>query len=135
VYRNRAYVHQFDPRLAEALDDIAQQLRTAANQTKANPQGKPIAPNAPAQLSVSASDGFYTAKIADKEDGKFYVLEHASTSSFQDATTVDLGVAKNWSAQLGSGAKYFRVRATHYTGDYSGYVYHGPSNNPSAVTG
>lgn len=135
MYKNRAYVHSVDSRLAEALDDLAQQLKTTASQTKANTQGKAPAPNAPAQLSVTAASGFYRASIADQEQGKFYVLEHSSSPAFEQSETVDLGVAKNWSAQLGSGTRYFRVRATHYTGEYSTYVYHGPTSRPSPVEG
>jgi hypothetical protein len=134
-YRNKTYINDKDSKLQEALDDLQAQIVNVAKQTRSNPEGPAGAPNSPAQLSVSASSGLFTAHIADREDGKSYILEYSTSPTFQNPITVDLGIAKNWSAQLGTQKLHFRVRATHYTGSYSGYVYHGSQQAPSSVQG
>jgi hypothetical protein len=134
-YKNRTYLNNLDSKLQEALDDIYQQLQKVAEQTKANPQGAPVAPNAPAAISVTATSGQFEATVHDKEAGKFYVLEHSPDPQFKTFNTVDLGVAKNWKAYLGTTTQYFRVRSTHYTGSDSTQVYHGTAQSPTGVEG
>jgi hypothetical protein len=135
TYKNRTYINNLDSKLQEALDDLSQQIQNLASQTKANPIGPAPSPNAPAAVSVTATSGQFEATVHDKEAGKFYVLEHSSDPQFKTFNTVDLGVAKNWRAYLGTTLQYFRVRSTHYTGSDSQNVYHGTAQTPKGVQG
>jgi hypothetical protein len=135
TYKHRTYINNLDSKLQEALDDIVQQLQNVATQVKANPAGSAPTPTAPTQLAVKATSGQFSASIADHETGKSYILEHSTDPQFKTFETVDLGVAKNWRAYLGTTLRYFRVRATHYTGSDSQAVYHGSEQKPSGVQG
>jgi hypothetical protein len=134
-YKHRAYINNFDSKLSEALDDMYQQMLNVARQAKANPIGPAQPPNAPAAVSVTATSGQFEATVHDKEDGKFYVLEHSSDPQFKTFNTVDLGVSKNWRSYLGTTLQYFRVKSTHYTGSDSDSVYHGTAQSPKGVQG
>lgn len=136
AYRNRAYINNDDSKYQEALDDLQSQIAVLAKQVKGNPDGPAKPPNAPAQLAVSAALGLFSVSVHDKESEKSYVMDYSTDPQFgSDVKTVDMGVAKTWQGQLGSQRLFFRVRATHYTGSDSEYVYHGNSQGPSGVEG
>ena len=139
-YRRRAEIRQiptYGKFLAEALDDLASQTRAVANQTNSNTHGAQTAPNAPASLAVSVANGIFTATITDAaaKAGTAYLLEYDTAPNFTNPITVDLGIAKRWSANLKGLALYFRAASTFYTSSASPWTYFGSAQTPTKLQG
>jgi len=135
-YANRRYIQGQDKYTAGALDDLASQIQTVADQTGANPAGIVAAPTQPAAITVTAAGGFGTVAVSDPNaaDGTQYLLEYDTTPNFLSPIEVDLGIAQSWHGYLLGLTLYFRVAAYFPTSGLSAFAYFGPVNNPTAVT-
>src|SRR5882757_5314465 len=109
-YRNRQYLIEKDPKLAEALDDLLGLNSTTMKQINASPNGQAQPPNAPNALTVTAAHGIFDVKIDDNSSpvnrGVNYFLEYSESPAFTAPTTIDLGASRNWRGLLGNKTLY-----------------------------
>lgn len=136
-YKNRAHVHNRDPLLGRALDDVMSKVQAVAIQTNASVTGKAAAPSAPTALSVSNSNGHATLSISHVAApvGTNYLIEYSTTPNFQKPVQIDNGISKSYQQYLkGLGPLYFRAAARFSTSDLSKHVYFGTQTNPTPVT-
>lgn len=135
TYRNRNYIIQKDPRVAEALDDVVKALNSAASQVVASPQGVTSPPADISQLTVTAADGIFDAAIKDGSSvnrGINYFLEYSPDIGFTTPTVIDLGASRNWRRFMGNLTLYWRAYSSYPTSASSSPVYFG---TPTAVVG
>lgn len=128
-----------DPFLAEALESIARPVENIAQQTTASLVGSTPKPSPPVAINVVASGGIHDIAITDSDPttqrGINYFAEYSSSASFAQATTVDLGAARNIRLGLGNQTFFWRARRGYPTGPSSDPVYFGTEGQPTAVTG
>jgi hypothetical protein len=135
-YKNRAHVHNQDPLLGRALDDVMDKVQAIAIQTNASVTGKASAPSAPTALSVSASAGHGLVTITHENApaGTNYLIEYSTTPNFKSPVQIDNGISKSYAQYLKGQTLYFRAASRFSTSDPSNYVYFGTQNSPTPVT-
>lgn len=128
-----------DPHLAEALESIAQQVASVADQTTATLHGSTPAPSSPSSLSVSAAGGIFRGVITDNSPAKRgiqYFVEYSDNPSFVKPYVMALGPSRNFDKAFGNQTLYFRAYSSYPTSPRSDVVYHGGSATaPAAVVG
>jgi len=137
-YANQPYIQHLDPKLAQALDSIVNQLHIVAGQVVASPTGAVSPPPAVSALSVTASGGIFDIQIQDNSPvsrGINYFVEYSTTANFAQPHVVDLGASRTYRATWGNQTLYFRAYSQYPTSGPSATVYFGPSNAPTAVVG
>lgn len=135
-YKNRAYLAQKDPLLAEALDDVLARLYAAASQTNANPTGVPPKPPAIGALNVTAANGIVHAQITDNspvQRGIVYHFESSTTSNFSAPTLLQSGPSRDYRGALGSQPIFMRAYSQYPTGEPSAPVFHGTGATPAQI--
>lgn len=136
---NIEIIRQRDPHLAEALESIALQTASVAEQTTATLHGSTPAPPAPSSLNVTAAGGIFDMSITDHstvQRGINYFVEYSDSPSFVKPRQIDLGQARNERRSLGNQTLYFRAYSAYPTSPRSEVVYHGGSASaPAAVVG
>jgi hypothetical protein len=137
-YKNRAHVHNKDPLLGRALDDVMDKVQAVANQTNASVTGKASAPSAPTALSVTNNNGHATLGITHENApaGTNYLIEYSTTKNFVPGSfvQVDNGISKSYGQYLKGQTLYFRTAARFSTSEPSSFVYFGTQNSPTPVT-
>lgn len=137
--KNIDHFRQTNPLLAEALESIAQQVAHVADQTTATLHATTAAPSPPDAISVVAAGGIFDIAITDKDPnaprGINYFVEYSQSPTFAQATTIDLGAARNYRANFGNQTLYFRAKRGVPTGPSSDPVYFGTAIQPTAVVG
>lgn len=136
-YKNRAYVNEKDPRLAEALDDILTRLYATAGQTNANPAGVPPKPPQIGALRVTAAGGVVHAQITDNspvQRGVVYHFEASTTPNFSAPILLQSGPSRDYRGALGSQQIYMRAYSQYATGHPSAPVWHGTPASPTAIS-
>lgn len=135
-YKNRAHVHNKDPLLGRAIDDVMDKVQAVAIQTNASVTGKASAPSAPTAISVVNSNGHATLEITHHgaPAGTNYLIEYSTTPNFLKPVQIDNGISKSFQQYLkGLGPIYFRASSRFSTSESSKHVYFGTENNPTAV--
>jgi hypothetical protein len=136
-YKNQAYIRQLDPKLAEALDDIASQTQTIMTQGNFGKTGTPPAPSAPTAVSAKALNGVFTATInhPNAPAGTTWVFQYSTSSQFTDDSTITTTLAHPvWQASLPQQKLYFRAAAKTGSSPQSAWTYFGSGANPVAVS-
>ena len=135
-YRNRSFLLENHPQIAEAFDDVLKHLKNTQEQVNVSPDGQMEPPPAPSQLHVTAAHGIFDIKIDDHNPvnrGINYFVEYSKSPSFNAPTTIDLGSSRNHRAFLGNQALHWRAHSSYPTSPRSAPVYHGTSVNPHRV--
>lgn len=136
AYKNRAFIAQRDPHLAEALDDIMNRLYTTAQQANANPAGPPPTPPKVGALTVTAAGGVVHAQITDGspvQRGVVYHFEASTTPNFSQPHLLQTGPSRDYRGALGAQPLYFRAFSQYPGGSPSEPVYHGTKAAPTLV--
>lgn len=139
-YRNRAFLLEKYPEIAEAFDDLTSQVQNTMTQTNSSPSGiQTPAPPAPSALTVTAANGIFDAKIDDNNSpvnrGINYFLEYSKSPAFTAPHTIDLGASRNHRTFLGNQTLYWRAHSSYPTSPRSEAAYHGTLTQPRAVIG
>lgn len=119
-----------------ALDDLASQLQAVRTQGQFGAKGNPPAPSFPIALSVTASNGIFTAIITANQApaGVRYRLQWSAAANFQNAIEEELATT-TWQKQLTGLKLYFRVRPIFLSSAPGDWAYFGTPANPTAVQG
>lgn len=128
----------FGPKLAEALQGIAEAHNTTEQQTNTNSQGQPSPPPAINGLTVTGQNGHFQIAITDNNSiyrGIRYYVEHADNPHFINAHKVALHDSRNANIFLGNVTRYFRAYSAYDSSAPSGPAYHGSAGQPLSVTG
>lgn len=136
--RNLDYLRQKDHLLYQAVMDLKSGIDNMASQLVANPNGETSAPPQISSLTVTASNGVFTATIFDNNPvlrGIEYFLEFGTVANFGQPTVVSLGPSRQWVGFLGSQTFYFRAYSQYPTSPPSAPVYFGNSSSPTGVAG
>ena len=136
--RNLDYLQRKDARLYEAVSDLVSGVSTIAQQGNLNPNGNPVAPNAPESIKVKAQNGHFSVSIQDGSQmyrGIQYQVEHADNPHFTNPQRVTIGPSRNAVLNLGNVTRYFRVASFYDSSKPSPYVYHGNAAAPQAING
>ena len=125
-------------RLYEALSDVDAQQKTIAQQTNANPTGRPLPPPAIDGLTVTGQNGHFHAQI--QHGGEFYRgvqyhLEYADNPAFQKPHSIDMGASREHTILLGNGTYYWRASAAYASSAAGPPAYHGGAHSPQPVSG
>ena len=134
---NMPYLRTKDPRLAETIEKLRIAIVSLVNQTGAAPGGTIAAPSVQS-ISVSASNGIFSASIVDKTAphlGIRYFIEYATNPNFDNSRTRYLGPSRDidgWN--LGNLTYYFRGFSQYPGSDISNKVIYGGST-PIGVAG
>lgn len=137
-YRNRPFLLDKHPEIAEALDDVMSHVSTTMQQTNSSPNGQAAPPPTPSKLTVTAAHGIFDAKIDDNAPvtrGINYFLEYSQTPSFNSPTVIDLGASRNHRVALGNQTLHWRAYSSYPTSPRSQVIYHGTQGQPTPVIG
>jgi hypothetical protein len=129
---------QLGPKLAEALQGIAQGVDNGQMQTNSNPNGEPLAPPAVNGMKVTGQNGHFQVAIQHDGDiyrGVKYFVEHADNPNFTDSQTVKMSDSRNANLTLGNVDRYFRAYAAYDGSPPGPAVYHGDAGTPLMVNG
>lgn len=138
TYKNRAQLFQQNRLIAEALDDIQQQMNNVAQQSNASAQGNTNPPPDIASISVSAANGVFQVAVTDNSPvyrGINYFVEYSETAAFTQPHVLDLGASRTWRGFLGSLSLYWRAYSQYSPSNPSNPVYFGTSTDPTPVAG
>jgi hypothetical protein len=130
--------NNFDPRLFEAFNDIAQKTQAIAQQVNGSSTGLPTPPPAPNALTVNAQNGHFSVAIQDQNDiyrGIHYHVEYADNPHFTNPQPWHLGPNRNETRFLGNGTFHFRAASSYGISPPSAWVYHGSAAAPTPVSG
>ncbi len=135
TYKNQAYIRQLDPKLAEALDDVASQVQAVRTQGNFGTTGTPAAPSAPSAVSASALNGLFTANIThpNAPAGTTWVLQYSTSSQFTNPISTTLAHPV-WQDSLPQQKLYFRAAAKFPASPQSSWTYFGSGTTPTAVS-
>jgi hypothetical protein len=131
-YQDRNYIK--DQHILRALDDIASQVTSVANNTNSTKTGIRTAPAAPTGISVVNSGGFARVTITptDPIAGTAYVIEYSPNANFSGTPQrVDNGIVLTFERYLHGQTLYFRVASTLYTSPLSPWIYFGGAATPT----
>jgi hypothetical protein len=129
---------EWGPKVAEALQSIADGHNTTEQQTNTNSEGQPIPPPAINGLTVTGQNGHFNVAITDNNSiyrGIRYYVEHADNPHFINAHKVALHDTRNTNLFLGNVTRYFRAYSAYSSSAPSAPAYHGSASQPIAVTG
>jgi len=143
--KNLAFLRTADPtsrdfpiKLAEALQDLAQQVSNGQQQVNANPSGQPDPPPPINGVNVTARDGHLSVAIQDHNPiyrGISYWVEHADNPQFTNPQVIELGGGRNIDIPVGSQTRYVRAYSSYGSSHPSEPAYHGSSVEPIPVAG
>lgn len=130
------YHQQRDPRLGETLKAIQTAINGMGTKAGIDPVGAFPPPTAPAQINVTATNGWFDVTLLDPDPqrGVQYFVESDTNPSFPAPRTYPLGTSRTFYHQLGNQTLYWRGYSQYPGSDPSGYVIFGGAN-PVAVTG
>jgi hypothetical protein len=144
--KNLAYIRSLSskefpdlgPKLAEALQGLAQQGANLTQQLNGNGTGNPQPPPAVNGLKVTGQNGHFN--IAIQDGGKIfrdvhYYVEHADNPHFTNPSVIHLGHSRNHSIFLGNVTRYWRAYSAYASSATSQPAYHGSPTNPMGVAG
>ena len=129
---------EWGPKVAEALQSIADGHNTTEQQTNTNSEGQPIPPPAINGRTVTGQNGHFNVAITDNNSiyrGIRYYVEHADNPHFINAHKVALHDTRNTNLFLGNVTRYFRAYSAYSSSAPSAPAYHGSASQPIAVTG
>lgn len=126
------------PKLAEALQSIAQSSANVAQQLNGNGTGNPQPPPAVNGLKVTGQNGHFN--IAIQDGGKIfrdvhYYVAHADNPHFTNASVIHMGHSRNHNVFLGNVSRYWMAYSAYASSAPNQPVYHGSQTNPLAVAG
>jgi len=137
--RHLNYLREKDAKLYELVTDLQSGIERLSTQLAANPNGDMPTPPPVSSVTVSASNGIFSAAIFDNNPvlrGITYFLEISTVPEFMPRPyVISLGPSRNWVGFLGSGTWYFRAYSQYPSSGPSAVVYFGTSTAPTAVTG
>jgi hypothetical protein len=123
IYKNRSFIRNKHPEIAEALDTISSMMDQIMLHTNTTTDGGIEPPPQISSLNVAAQDGIFDVSIADDVSpvtrGINYFIEYAADRNFSNPTVVDLGTSRNWRRMLGNQTLYFRAYSSYPTSSRS----------------
>lgn len=139
TYRNRSFIKNSDPLVAEALDDILNLLQNTLDQANTAATGTITPPPSVSSIQITAAQGIFDAAIVDNISGVVrginYFLEYSTSPSFTAPVVIDLGASRNWRGFLGNQVLYWRGYSSYPTSARSEPAYYGTQSQPIAVAG
>src|SRR5271165_4206502 len=129
------YLKEKDVYLGETLQQMLTAINQLASTVGAHPTGALAPPNAPASLTVAASNGWFDIAINDPNPARAinYFVDYSTTPDFGMARTLFLGPTRNAYIQLGNQTLYWRCHSQFIGSNPSDYTYFG--NPPTPVVG
>lgn len=135
-YRNQDAVQRKDRVLGEAMDDLASQLEQVRQQGNYGPNGNPAAPHPLTTIAVKAAGGFGTVTLThiNAPAGTRYIIEAATTPTFQSPMRIDNGISlTTLPIYLKGQTLYFRAAPMFPASDLAPWLYFGGTTTPTAV--
>ena len=126
--RNKAWIRQNFPQIAEALDDHERAINNTAAQVNASPVGLTPAPRPHAANSVAGGAGILDVSVTDNSQqyqGNQHFFDY-STDGFKTFHTQPMGPSKNWRGSKGTGTFQVRSYTQYPTSGPSQMLYHAP---------
>jgi hypothetical protein len=132
---NLNYHTQQDARLGETLKQIQAAINQLGGKAGIDPVGVYPAPVAPAQMTVTASNGWFNVTILDPNPvrGVQYFVEWDTDPAFPQAYPHSLGPGRTLYQSLGNQTLYWRCYSQYPGSNPSPFTVFG--NPPTAVVG
>ena len=136
--RNLEYIRSKDPKLYEALMDLAAHQDNITQQVNGNPTGQPQAPPAIDAVNVTGQNGHFHVQIQHQAEiyrGVKYYAEYADNPNFTSPHTIHMGDSREHTTFLGNGTYYWRAYAAYSSSPAGRPAYHGGAGTPLPVEG
>jgi hypothetical protein len=114
-----AHVRTRDPRLADALDKIVDEINLTQRTTGVAPPGRLPTPSTLGGISVTAAGGKFDVQLNDpgvQQPGIVYFVEFDTSPNFSNAHVQGPFITRNIHLWLGNATYYFRAYSAYLGG-------------------
>jgi hypothetical protein len=133
-----AHVRTRDPRLADALDKIVEEINLTQKTTGVAPPGRLPTPPTLGGITVTAANGLFDVALTDlgvEQPGTYYFVEHDTSPSFGNAHTEGPSSSRNFHLALGNATRYFRAFSAYLGGSVRSPIIVFGGTTPTGVPG